>query len=97
MINAQTTGLLSTSTATLPNGGEACSVEQVVLRHLTTEQEIASVLHLREEIDLSALALAGVQEFERLEKKEMNSAWCSVSTCGASASGRSASSRLALA
>jgi hypothetical protein len=69
----------------------------VVLRHLTTEEEIASVLHLREEIDLSALALAGVQEFARLEKKEMNSAWCSVSTWAASGSARSASSPSALA
>lgn len=46
--------------------------DDVVLQHLKTPAEVASVLHLREEIDLSAHAAAGAQEFARLEKKETN-------------------------
>jgi hypothetical protein len=52
---------------------------QVVVRHLKTPGEIASVLHLREEIDLSVHAAAGPQ-FEVLEKKEMSAASSSGST-----------------
>jgi len=40
-----------------------------VLRHLKQSDEIASVLHLREEIDLSVHAAAG-PHFATLEKKE---------------------------
>lgn len=43
--------------------------EDIVLRHLKTPSEIASVLHLRDEIDLSAHAACGAQ-FAALEKKE---------------------------
>lgn len=43
--------------------------EDIVLRHLKTPAEIASVLHLRDEIDLSAHATCGAQ-FAALEKKE---------------------------
>ncbi|HSV79380.1 MAG TPA: hypothetical protein VLK85_09275 [Ramlibacter sp.] len=43
--------------------------DDVVLRHLQTPAEIASVMHLREEIDLSVHAAAGPQ-FATLEKKE---------------------------
>jgi len=42
------------------------------LHHLRTPRQIASVLHLRGEIDLSVHAAAG-QEFIRLEKKETTS------------------------
>lgn len=43
--------------------------EDIVLRHLKTPSEIASVLHLRDEIDLSAHAACGAR-FAALEKKE---------------------------
>lgn len=43
--------------------------EDIVLRHLKTPSDIASVLHLREEIDLGAHAACGAQ-FAELEKKE---------------------------
>jgi hypothetical protein len=41
----------------------------VVLRHLKTESEIESVMHLRDEIDLSVHASAS-SHFASLEKKE---------------------------
>jgi hypothetical protein len=46
------------------------AIDRVVLRHLKTESEIEAVLHLREEIDLSAHYSAG--NFASLEKKETN-------------------------
>jgi hypothetical protein len=52
---------------------------QVVLKLLTTRAEIESVLHLREEIDLSVHAAAG-PHFAALEKKEMSADSCSPST-----------------
>ena len=44
-------------------------VDDIVLRHLKTDAEIASVLHLREEIDLTAYSACRA-EFAALEKKE---------------------------
>jgi hypothetical protein len=55
------------------------SARGVVVRHLTTPGEIASVLHLREEIDLSVHAAAGPQ-FDMLEKKETSAATSSALT-----------------
>ncbi len=49
----------------------ASAIDRVVLRHLKTESAIKSVLHLRDEIDLSAHLGAG-SNFPALEKKEMN-------------------------
>ncbi|HSH91681.1 MAG TPA: hypothetical protein VK996_16975 [Ramlibacter sp.] len=43
----------------------------VVLRHLKTAAEVESVMHLREEIDLSVHASAS-SHFGSLEKKETN-------------------------
>ena len=46
------------------------NIHDVVLRHLKSPCEIATVLHLREEIDLSVHTAAGPQQFEAQEKKE---------------------------
>lgn len=54
-------------------------IESVVLRHLKTESEIASFLHLRDEIDLSAVSSADAN-FLRLEKKETSAGSCSGSS-----------------
>jgi hypothetical protein len=43
-------------------------IESVVLRHLQSHDEIRAVLHLRDEIDLSAHS--GSADFISLEKKE---------------------------
>ncbi|MBK0393360.1 hypothetical protein [Ramlibacter algicola] len=69
--------------------------ERVVLRHLRSPAEIASVLHLRDEIDLSVHTAAGRQQFETLEKKETSAVSCSASNWTARRSGRSASCRWA--
>jgi hypothetical protein len=58
---------------------EAFAARGVVLRHLKMSDEIASVLHLREEIDLSVHAAAG-PHFTTLEKKETSAASSSGST-----------------
>ena len=55
------------------------AARDVVLRHLTRPDDIAGVLHLREEIDLSVHAAAG-PHFATLEKKEMSSVSSSAST-----------------
>jgi hypothetical protein len=47
----------------------APAVESVVLRHLRSPAEIEAILHLRDEIDLSAHNSAG-SNFSSLEKKE---------------------------
>jgi hypothetical protein len=47
-------------------------INGLVLHHLKTPGEIATILPLREGIDLSALA--GDCEFTRLEKKETSAA-----------------------
>jgi len=65
---------------TLP--GSPSLVDDMVLRHLKTPERIASVLHLREEIDLSVHAAAG-RQFVELEKKETSAAWSSVSSLAA--------------
>jgi len=49
------------------------SHNEVTLRHLRTPSQIQSVLHLREEIDLSVHA-AAASNFADLEKKEMSAA-----------------------
>src|SRR3954465_3931327 len=72
-------------------------VDGVVLRHLRTPAEVASVLHLRDEIDLSVHAAAGRQQFESLEKKETKAAWCSDSSLTARRSAPCASFRWATA
>ena len=51
----------------------------VTLRHLRGPAAIATVLHLREEIDLSVHAAAGPQ-FEVLEKKETSAGTSLVSS-----------------
>lgn len=43
--------------------------DEVTLRHLRTPSQVSTVLHLREEIDLSAHA-AAASDFADLEKKE---------------------------
>ena len=47
------------------------SMESVVLRPLTTADDIEAILHLRGQIDLSAHTGAG-SNFRSLEKKETN-------------------------
>jgi hypothetical protein len=44
-------------------------IQDVVLHHLRTPDEIDSIVYLRDEIDLSVHAAAG-RQFELLEKKE---------------------------
>jgi hypothetical protein len=80
-----------------PLSGESSVARNVVLRHLKDPDEIATVLHLRDEIDLSAHAACGLQQFESLEKKETSAGSCSPSTCTASGSAPSASFRWATA
>jgi hypothetical protein len=66
---------------------------RVVLRHLRSPAEIARVVHLREEIDLSVHAASGLQQFQALEKKETSAAWSSASTSMAKPSAPSGSCR----
>jgi hypothetical protein len=63
------------STAAL-QGRRPFSIDDLVLRHLRTPAEIAGVLHLREEIDLSVHTAAG-PHFATLEKKETSAVLCS--------------------
>ncbi|MCW2573952.1 MAG: hypothetical protein JWO88_4010 [Frankiales bacterium] len=58
-------------------GRRPFSIDDLVLRHLRTPADIARVLHLREEIDLSVHAAAG-PHFATLEKKETSAGLCSV-------------------
>jgi len=62
--------------AAVAQGRRPFSIEDLVLRHLRTPAEIAGVLHLREEIDLSVHAAAG-PHFATLEKKETSAVLCS--------------------
>jgi hypothetical protein len=78
----------------MPAGSESF-LEAVQLAHVPAE-EVASVLDLRKEIDLSVHAAAGPQ-FERLEKKETSAALWSRSIFTASASARFVSCRWATA
>ena len=66
---------------------EPHGIEAVVLRHLKTASEIESVMHLRDEIDLSVHASAS---FGALEKKETNWGSCSRSSLTVTSSARSA-------
>jgi hypothetical protein len=79
-----------------PSAREAFRIEDVVLHHLRTPQEIASVVFLRDEIDLSVHAAAGRQQFDTLEKKETSAGSSSASSWAANGSERSASSRWAI-
>jgi hypothetical protein len=87
----------SSASALVPNMGaefprEPFAARDVVLRHLKSAAEIASVVDLREEIDLSVHAAAGPQ-FHSLEKKETKSVLSSLLTCTASESAPFASFR----
>ncbi|MDB5896744.1 MAG: hypothetical protein JWP41_346 [Ramlibacter sp.] len=87
----------SSASSMVPNMGadfarEPFAASDVVLRHLKTAAEIASVVDLREEIDLSVHAAAGPQ-FHSLEKKETKSVSSSLLTSTASGSAPSASFR----
>jgi hypothetical protein len=57
-------------------GRRPFSIDDLVLRHLRTPAEIAGVLHLRDEIDLSVHAAAG-PHFATLEKKKTSAGLCS--------------------
>lgn len=52
----------------MPPAEAPSGIESVVLRHLQSHDEIRAVLHLRDEIDLSAHS--GSADFISLEKKE---------------------------
>jgi hypothetical protein len=58
------------------HGRRPFSIDDLVLRHLRSPSEIAGVLHLRDEIDLSVHAAAG-PHFATLEKKETSAGSCS--------------------
>ena len=62
---------------------------EVSFRRLRGAHEIASVLHLRKEIELPAAVLADAS-FRTREKKEMKSAWSALSTASARRSAPSA-------
>ena len=70
-------------------------LDKLRLRHLRSASEIQSIVHLRDEIDLSVHAAAG-PHFEALEKKETSAASSAVSSTAATGSGRSASCRWAI-
>ncbi|GAC1526768.1 MAG: hypothetical protein NVS2B4_03690 [Ramlibacter sp.] len=53
-------------------------VDKVKLHRLKTPAQIATVLHLRDAIDLSVHSVAS-RDFFDLEKKEMNAGSCSAS------------------
>lgn len=73
------------------------AIGDVVMQHLRTPDEISSVLHLRDEIDLSVHAAAGPRQFKALEKKETSAATSSDLHWMASGSARYASCRWATA
>lgn len=56
------------------------ATQDVTLRHLKSAEEIATVLHLRGGIDLSAHTAGGADEFARLEKKETSAGLSTHST-----------------
>jgi hypothetical protein len=60
-------------------GRQPFRADDVKLLHLRGPAAVASVLHLRNEIDLSVHAAAGPQ-FDALEKKETSAVSCSVSS-----------------
>lgn len=55
----------------MPSLAAPSGIECVVLRPLRTASEIEAILHLRDQIDLSAHTGAGT-DFRSLEKKETN-------------------------
>jgi hypothetical protein len=65
-------------------------LDKLQLHHLRSASEIRSIVHLREEIDLSVHAAAGPQ-FDMLEKKETSAASSAGSSTPGSGSARSAS------
>jgi hypothetical protein len=67
------------------NSEVLANASDIVLRHLVGSTEIASVEHLRGEIDLSVHATSGQTEFARLEKKETSWVLSSPSTSRESA------------
>ena len=79
-----------------PSARGAFQIHDVVLHHLRTPDEIASVVFLRDEIDLSVHAASGRQQFESLEKKETSAGSSSASSSAANGSAPSASSRWAI-
>jgi hypothetical protein len=70
-------------------------IQDVVLHHLRTPDEIDSIVYLRDEIDLSVHAAAG-RQFELLEKKETSAVSSSDSNSVVSGSAPSALSRWAI-
>lgn len=74
--------------AALPS--PAHPMQDVVLRHLRTRDEIDSIVFLRDEIDLSVHTAAGAT-FAALEKKETSAASSAASSAPASGSAPSAS------
>ena len=73
-------------------GRPTLPIEEVVLHHLRTPEQVRGILSLRDEIDLSVHAAAGPQ-FGLHEKKEMSAASSSASNWVACGSARSASCR----
>jgi hypothetical protein len=70
-------------------------IQDVVLHHLRTPDQIENVIFLRDEIDLSVHTAAG-RQFEELEKKETTAGSFTGSSLAANGSARSASSRWAI-
>lgn len=58
----------------MPPAMRPSGLESVLLRRLRSPAEIGSILHLRDEIDLSAHNGVG-SNFHMLEKKETSSGW----------------------
>jgi hypothetical protein len=79
-MNLQTSPLRARTFPPLAVSGRPAPFDLVELRPLKAPADIATVLHLRDEIDLSVHAAAGLH-FEALEKKETSAAWSSRSTC----------------
>jgi hypothetical protein len=93
-MSLNTVGQASHFTTAVPPGARLpFDVSDIVLTPLHEAADISSVLHLREEIDLSVHTKAGVEQFLSLEKKETSAASWSVSTWTGNASARSASCR----
>lgn len=74
---------------------EPLQIQDVVLHHLRTPEEIRSIIDLRDEIDLSVHQAAGARQFAESEKKRTNADSSSDSNSAASGSARFASFRWA--
>lgn len=79
-MNLQTSPVRARTFAPLAVPLRPAAFDLVELHPLKTRADIATVLHLRDEIDLSVHAAAGLH-FEALEKKETSAAWSSHSIC----------------